>query len=881
MSLEIYHIPPGAESRRNDLLMRAFESSKAPDYSSVYVISPTKHILEQRKRTIHKLLGKCYIPPEMMTLGQFATTYARKYSPDPLIPFEFTSHIISSLASVGTGYANLMAGFIRETNEQFPDSPSDQLTQTLESVFEKENIPEEIAARAFKCLEIKDLYAEALETAGLTDPTKVLLNASKSRELKQIPFLVLDGFYELGPSEYLLVKALINRSDRTLILVPISHKDDDLSYCYTDEIRKDFGVDPVMVNVETHESDRTYFPAKGLEEEAEAIARHIKSNYLNSKNRQLEDTWIVFPKLSPYKALISRVLERYGIPYSFSSGSPLSETPEYMDLLSMLDAMAGGFKRVPFSRFLHSPYFTNIPKELKDSVPSLTVSSANLNGIAAWRKAFSSKGFLKEFNTLNKSLEPLLNHSNSGSFTSLVKTLLDVLMRLGFHPSEDGITEVEAAISDVALLDSICKGPATLQEFTEAVRLALGSKRQASKDQGVKIAELFEVRGLEPEVIYIGGMKDGDIPSKPDMDYILPDRVRHSLGLVDTERFIHLQSRIFKRLTSSAKHLYLSYPSMEGDKMFLPSVFLADLKEQDTSVKGIYSEEELQTFSANKHFRQDEISKITARSGSLRVTDIDNYRNCPRKFFIEKIMRLSPPEISEYEVEAMELGTIVHKVMEKLITGPVPGLSEFKALAEKTLDEVLANSQLDSYLSSLIRESFLLMAEDLHELEEGLKDEGYEPMKNEMEVKEEIDGIRLKGKIDRIDKKHDGSLSLIDYKTGATNISAVSALRGENLQLFLYALMLEAKGRIAERVGIYSIKDLKIKWVPNKTDIKKGNDLKVITDAARGYLKETAGDISEGNFLATPQSDQSCRNCIERPYCPYINGTTELHKGVN
>ncbi|MCK4910796.1 MAG: PD-(D/E)XK nuclease family protein, partial [Thermodesulfovibrionales bacterium] len=660
-----------------ELLSKALGRADTKDHSSVCIISPTRHLLDNRKRMIHEVLGPCYIPPVMMTLRQFSIHVSTTYGGTTRFPDEFIAPFISSRADSGIGYATLAAEFISEIKHQYPGVPQDEIRSVLSAAFEKEDIPDEVAKRANECLDIMDRYESSLKNAGLSDSADVIANAAGTLDELDISTLILDGFYELTPLELRLVQALVGKVDHCLVLIPISHAGDDLSYCFSGELAKGFDVTPELIDIKDNSENPpafTHFPAKGLEDEVESIARDIKANYLNSRNRELEDTWIVFPKLAPYRSMVERVLTRYGIPHCFSSGQSLADRPAYRDLISMLEAVMGNYPRVAFSRMLHSPYFRNVPSELKARVPSVSLSTGLIRGANAWRRAFKAHGLLKEINTVLKALEPIKSLSDSSSFSSFVNVLLDVLARLGFEPSDQGIAETEDALGTLAMLDQIFgdgagdkAGPG---EFIEAVKRALGARCPSSDSLGVRVAELFEVRGLEPRMLYLGGLKDGDLPARPEMDFILPERVRSRLGLVDMSRFMHLQGHIFRRLSTSASGLFMSYPQMEGDKLFLPSIYLSGGTEKDLPVKGIYCEEELQTCRATAPEppkpKPKEVSSIAfAKEGtSIRVTDIDSYRSCPRRHFIEKVLGLTPTEVQQYEIDARELGIIAHRVME-------------------------------------------------------------------------------------------------------------------------------------------------------------------------------------------------------------------------
>ena len=209
------------------------------------------------------------------------------------------------------------------------------------------------------------------------------------------------------------------------------------------------------------------------------------------------------------------------------------------------------------------------------------------------------------------------------------------------------------------------------------------------------------------------------------------------------------------------------------------------------------------------------IKKQFGENSNIRVTDIDSYRTCHRKFFIEKILKLEPSETKEYEIEAMLLGTIIHEIMEELMakSRSYRDYDEMKAEAEKLLGKLLDEKPLENYWKNFIRDSFLSILPEIYEIESGLRDEGYSFMKAEALVEGEvIKNIKLKGKIDRIDIKiqnsklkvessknnkpvTDNEVELIDYKTGAAQLSRAEILnKGASLQLFLYAALMKSLG---------------------------------------------------------------------------------------
>jgi ATP-dependent helicase/nuclease subunit B len=408
-----------------------------------------------------------------------------------------------------------------------------------------------------------------------------------------------------------------------------------------------------------------------------------------------------------------------------------------------------------------------------------------------------------------------------------------------------------------------------------ALRRLLERGCEETDGNGVVVAEMAEARGLEPRCLYLGGLRDDDIPSKPSMDLLLPESVRRALGLADFTRHMRLQEHIFHRLSRSADHVFLSYPTAEGDAVVLPSVFIAGIAPGVEKPAGLLSPEESQSSRAGPPLasRLSDIGEIPpVDSHSLSVTHVDAYRSCPRRFFIEKVLSLEPPEITDFELEPITIGTVLHRVMERLVPQAGRDVSEFTATAATILDDVLRSEPLDPYFKALIRQSFLDMAPQVFELEESIREEGYSFHSAEQDVRgEPVPGVRLKGKVDRIDRGPGGGIAILDYKTGSGELASTRVRsKGATLQLPLYATLLRARGERPERVGVYSLRDLKVRWLPGKRDLKEGLTLEDFMEAALGFLQETAEGMARGRYPALPLEDQTCRNCHERPYCPYI-----------
>jgi ATP-dependent helicase/DNAse subunit B len=927
MPVNVFYTPFEYKGSTKELFTRAIENSPGPDYSKILYISPNPWKIRDAQRMFHALTGDCYIPPAMMTLPQFSMSLFSLYESRKIIPQALIPVILSKLSRRSLGYSCLIADFMHEMKQYHPGKSAASLSGTISSLFDRLGIPDEVSLRAMEAMRIVDIYGEMLEKCNAADEYDAMGKCPDIIRAKDIRYdsLIIDGFIELTDMEEAIVKALIETASNTIISMPNCNDYDFISYRYKAFLNNNFILNSVDLCHRELSLNFAPYPYPGTEEEIEGIARRIKHLFIAGIATNLENVYVVFPELHSCSDMIARVFSKYGIPFTITSERPLTRTRPFLDLLALLDSVSDDYSKLQFSQFLISPYFKALPSSLREHIPSLCISSGFTRGKSSWlnlmksvqrtaHKKFSSaisQSIEKDIGSVFRKLSVLDSILHKASFCAYSDAVIKILNDLDFDDSiihgsnnRDMVIEI---LNDLSLADRFSDhSPADFHNFTEALRhCLLKATSPEPETPGVRIMRFMDVCGLEPEHLYFGGLRDGDFPSKPDIDHLMPDSVRTELGLVNMEKYLLLQKFNFRRVLSSAKHYYLSYSVMEGDRLFLPSSFLSWKEEITNPVYGIFSKEEdliLKKKSPRSPIVSDvlttdkrSIQKMFGMKSSIRVTDIDAYRACPRKFFIERVLSLKPLEIIKFEMEALTLGTVVHEIMQALLSSPFTDLETLALNADNTIDAILSGKPYEEYWKSVLKETFLSILPDLYGLEQQISDDGYVFMGAEVPVNGEVlDGIILKGKIDRIDKKIDHRepglnidqkgvpnrpetssgmpvIELIDYKTGSTQFSGTQILsQGASLQLFLYAALMKSRGMTVDRVGIYSLRDLSLSWIPNRRDRKNDRTLEDYVAASLGFLRVTVPDMRNGKFPAQPLNEQVCRNCPEKPYCPYI-----------
>jgi putative RecB family exonuclease len=175
----------------------------------------------------------------------------------------------------------------------------------------------------------------------------------------------------------------------------------------------------------------------------------------------------------------------------------------------------------------------------------------------------------------------------------------------------------------------------------------------------------------------------------------------------------------------------------------------------------------------------------------LSPSSIGTFRACPQKYKLSRIDRIPEPP-----TWPTRLGTFVHEVLEKLYQCDAPErtIDTLKTLAA----DAWTRDDWDAQVSALADakgsprdfkvEAFRCMT-NLWKLE---NPEEVELDGMEHEILTDVDGVAMKGYIDRFILADDGTVIISDYKTGNIPNPQYNTDDDKFFQLLAYALMLES-----------------------------------------------------------------------------------------
>jgi ATP-dependent helicase/nuclease subunit B len=370
----------------------------------------------------------------------------------------------------------------------------------------------------------------------------------------------------------------------------------------------------------------------------------------------------------------------------------------------------------------------------------------------------------------------------------------------------------------------------------------------------VKILGPLEARLLPADCMILGGLNEGVWPPATQQDAFLNRRMRIELGLTPAERRIGQSAHDFL-MFAGAPELILTRAARSGEKPSLCSRFLERLKARigHDAYAALGERGETLLHIAQQIDQSDKpgiaIEKpnprppLHRRSTRIAITDAETLYRDPYSIFAKRILRLHVLPLVDTPPDAALRGTIIHEALAALISEfprewPDDGAERIFEAGEA----FIANEVADPVLQLFWREQLRAIADFMHS-EEKRRRAGGLLAASEVDGSIEIDlagtKVQLVGRADRIDTMADGSLVILDYKTGSAPTKK-EILAGFAPQLIVTAVMASEgafKG-ISRHATLQSMAYIKLGLTSKLQELpEKGDALQRLVEQQWGHLK--------------------------------------------
>jgi RecB family exonuclease len=288
----------------------------------------------------------------------------------------------------------------------------------------------------------------------------------------------------------------------------------------------------------------------------------------------------------------------------------------------------------------------------------------------------------------------------------------------------------------------------------------------------------------------------------------------------------------------------------------------------------------------------------------MSASRIQMLAECPFGYFLQHVLRLSPPDEPEENgsawLDPRAIGSLIHRVFRRFLqdlsgTGRRPewpaGLAELEAVADDELDKMREKVPPRSELAFARRRDEVLFACRTFLISEAARSAEAEPVAFEVafgiaddehpiEFPDPVEitlgggrSFRLRGSIDRVDRDAAGRFQVWDYKTGASMYTheELGIAAGRQIQPALYALAwqaLEPRRRAPAASPPPAIASSGY-FFPGRRGLGERFAIAYSEEETRRTLDTLFDLLAAGAFPHSPDKDSDCFVCRDLSrFCP-------------
>ncbi len=351
----------------------------------------------------------------------------------------------------------------------------------------------------------------------------------------------------------------------------------------------------------------------------------------------------------------------------------------------------------------------------------------------------------------------------------------------------------------------------------------------------------LELGWNDAPLLILTGMNEGAVPQRQRNQAFLPESLRRALGLrSENERLardIFLTTTLLQSRRTNGRVCFVSGKYGKDGEPLKPSRILLRCSDDRLPARA------RRLFGPPDDVRPSVPSTVsftlrpsipalldtTVRIPSrLSVTSLRDYLNCPFRFYLTHILGMQALADTRREMDAADFGSLIHDVMARLARDEEMRCCTRVPLLQRFLDREVrrwADQRFGTSIPLHLRLQFDVARERLEAAataQAQLASEGWEIVECEQEFQLPVGQMRVRGRIDRIDRHREtGRIRVLDYKTGdsgkapeeyhlaaaqaqtpdyARVMTAGRLRRWADLQLPLYRRMLEQHESIADGI---------------------------------------------------------------------------------
>ncbi|MEN1728025.1 MAG: PD-(D/E)XK nuclease family protein [Pseudomonadota bacterium] len=519
------------------------------------------------------------------------------------------------------------------------------------------------------------------------------------------------------------------------------------------------------------------------------------------------------------------------------------------------------------------------------------VDAGQLNQVASRSGAAELASHLRAWNKLRWS------HQHPAMPSQWIERFQTELEALGFGRGRtldsreyQTLQRFHELLEAFSTLDLVQERPISRSEALKRLRdMACDTPfRERNPGAAVEILGVEEALGSRFDGAWLVGMDDQNWPGNSRRDPFIPNWLQEGLPSANAPACLQRAEDQLRALAWIAPERIGSYSRGSEDVVRQPSRLLVDPPLSVHEQLAVIEPAPIECLEETGQGPGLEASEV---DGGTRVLQ-DQY-DCPFRAFARHRLMASTPVPPRPGLDARTRGTLIHKVLEHFWTD-LPDQAALIALTpEQRSDRIAAG--IDVSLDDLLQRNLQLMTTAERALEAAclartmgrwieleLVREPFRVLALEQPVDLQFAGLKLRGKIDRIDQVGEHGELILDYKTGKTASSAwfpEERLKEVQLPAYVSPRPTAPAGLAFARLrpddlgfdGLartdLGVRGIKVVGQDSRSKFKSYEDWDTLRGDWYRWLDQMADGFETGQAQIDPRDHQVCQRCDLEALC--------------
>jgi superfamily I DNA/RNA helicase/RecB family exonuclease len=557
-------------------------------------------------------------------------------------------------------------------------------------------------------------------------------------------------------------------------------------------------------------------------------------------------------------------LAEAGIPFVIES-MDISDTPEARDLFACLNAVVSAGDDVSLFRVAALPGFRVNPEQLRQVMRAKARDNREGQVVALSSALNQVEGGADVLAAVQRTREEIRRRD------AKARVALDIIVK---HFALDAASPIlQAALKFVEVWETKKVNKTT--ELEELVDY-LGYFREAGGviplqshegENAVRLMTVHGAKGLEFPHVVILRANSGSFPTYYRETVVgFPPELRDPDSVTGADdKTLHNQEErrlFYVAMTRARDSLRIYSRQGKGKANKNPDGYMRELIENPAisrwlrAIPASGSQGSLDIFAAAAAYPAEsqttqwfELPVLAGLHTRLSASAVDTYERCGLRFKLDRDWRLAAKPAA-----AMQYGAAIHRVLKTYFDSVNLGRPKTDEELIDLFRRDLTDARIqETYQHELYENQGVAQLRDFLVAARALPPPQVLHTEESFEIR--VGATTVVGRFDRIDRRPDGSVAVVDYKTGKAKDQEDA---DDSLQLSLYAIA--AREKWGYEVGALIFHNLE----ENVPVITTRTEAQLIT--ARGRVESAAQGIADGVFEA--KTGMHCNFCAYRSLCP-------------